>query len=198
MFFLKAWRKKLFDSLADLAHMFWSLLPDVSDGGRFQLLCWRPFRHSYDGERDAYDPVCTVHCSLFTEILQFSYQAVIQITKLKAWPVHYKHLGTTFDHKLTFETSGELILSNCQQHLFFLRKMRKFQVQPSVLFVGGRLCPSLLSEHQLVFFWLTESNLIWEHLGTSGNIWRLFCSSMASCLLAGEICHESLLNAVIT
>ena len=38
---------------------------------------------------------------------------------------------------------------------------------------------SLRSEHQLVFFWLTESNLIWEHLGTFGNcfarLWHHVC-----------------------
>lgn len=45
----------------------------------------------------------------------------------------YKYLGTTIDHKLTFKTNGELIFSKCQQRLFFLRKMRKLQVQPSVL-----------------------------------------------------------------
>ncbi|KAJ8337769.1 hypothetical protein SKAU_G00367350 [Synaphobranchus kaupii] len=45
----------------------------------------------------------------------------------------YKYLGTTIDHKLTFKTNGELILSKCQQYLFFLRKMRMFPVQPSVL-----------------------------------------------------------------
>ena len=45
----------------------------------------------------------------------------------------YKYLGTTIDHKLTFKTNGDNIHSKCQQRLFFLRKMRKLQVRPSIL-----------------------------------------------------------------
>ena len=45
----------------------------------------------------------------------------------------YKYLGTTIDHKLTFKTNCDNIHSKCQQRLFFLRKMRKLQVRPSIL-----------------------------------------------------------------
>lgn len=45
----------------------------------------------------------------------------------------YKYLGTIIDHRLTFKSNTDWIFNKCQQHLHFLCKLRRLQVNKSIL-----------------------------------------------------------------
>ena len=45
----------------------------------------------------------------------------------------YKYLGTIFDNKLTFDANTDRICKKANQRLFFLRKLRSFQVDRTLM-----------------------------------------------------------------
>ena len=52
----------------------------------------------------------------------------------------YKYLGTVIDNKLTFSSNVENVYNKCQSRLHFLRKLRSFNVDYSVMSLFYKSC----------------------------------------------------------
>lgn len=63
----------------------------------------------------------------------------------------YKYLGTIFDDKLRWDENTDLVIKKCHQRLYFLRKLKSFSVDTTILslfyqsFIESVLCFSFIS-----------------------------------------------------
>ena len=70
----------------------------------------------------------------------------------------YKYLGTTIDDKLTFSDHVKLSKSKAHQRLFFLRKLKKFHVDTTIMqFFYHSVIQSILTFNIICFYGLLSN-----------------------------------------